>query len=313
MKLRLGARGSALSLVQARLVTAALGSRAEVEIVEVRTTGDRRSAAGEPIGWKGDFTKELDEQLLDGAIDAAVHSLKDVPATLAEGLVLASVPKREDPRDVLVSHPRRNFAALPDGSVVGTSSPRRAAQILAARPRLSVTPARGNVDTRLRRLREGKWDALVLARAGLARLGRLEEIAEVFAETVMLPAVGQGALGIVARAEDEDTRVLLAHIDDLASHEEVIAERSLLGRLEAGCRAPVAGLARAADRTLTLESAVLSADGARVLRDSRSGDAADAAGLGIAAAESLLERGAAAILAEASPEGARRPPNPSAR
>lgn len=298
MTLRLGARGSALSLVQARWVAAALGNRAEVEIVEVRTTGDRRSAAGEPIGWKGDFTKELDEKLLEGAIDVAVHSLKDVPAALAEGLVLAAVPKREDPRDVLLSHPRRMFADLPAGAVVGTSSPRRAAQVLAARPELSVAPARGNVDTRLRRLREGKWDALVLARAGLARLGRLDEIAEVFPETVLLPAVGQGALGIVARAEDEKTRVLLAHIDDLASHEEVIAERSLLGRLEAGCRAPVAALARSSDRTLTLEAAVLSADGSRVIRESRTGDAADAAGLGVSVAESLLERGAGELLAE---------------
>ena len=298
MTLRLGARGSALSLVQARWVATALGNRAEVEIVEVRTTGDRRSAAGEPIGWKGDFTKELDEKLLEGAIDVAVHSLKDVPAALAEGLVLAAVPKREDPRDVLLSHPRRMFADLPAGAVVGTSSPRRAAQVLAARPDLSVAPARGNVDTRLRRLREGKWDALVLARAGLARLGRLDEIAEVFPETVLLPAVGQGALGIVARAEDEKTRVLLAHIDDLASHEEVIAERSLLGRLEAGCRAPVAALARSSDRTLTLEAAVLSADGSRVIRESRTGDAADAAGLGVSVAESLLERGAGELLAE---------------
>lgn len=299
MKLRLGARGSALSLVQARLTAQALGGRAEVEIVEVRTTGDRLSAAGAPIGWKGDFTKELDERLLDGSIDAAVHSLKDVPATLAEGLVLAAVPVREDPRDVLVSHPRRSFADLPAGATVGTSSPRRAAQILAARPELVVAAARGNVDTRLRRLREGKWDALVLARAGLARLSRLEEIVEVFAESVMLPAVGQGALGIVARADDGKTRALLAHLDDLASHGEVIAERSLLARLEAGCRAPVAALARAADRSLTLEAAVLSADGSRALRETQSGDAADAAGLGGAVADRLLEAGAAALLAEA--------------
>jgi hydroxymethylbilane synthase len=296
MKLRLGARGSALSLVQARLIAAALTGRAEVEIVEIRTTGDRRSAAGAPIGWKGDFTKELDEQLLAGEIDAAVHSLKDVPAALPEGLVLASVPKREDPRDVLVSHPRRTFSDLPAGSRVGTSSPRRAAQVLAARPELTILPARGNVDTRLRRLREGKWDALVLARAGLARLSRLEEIAEVFSESVMLPAAGQGALGIVARADDAGTRALLAHLDDPASHDEILAERSLLERLEAGCRAPVAARARVADRSLALEAAVLSADGTRVVRDSRSGEAADAVGLGRAAAEELLSRGAAELI-----------------
>ena len=296
MKLRLGARGSALSRAQARLIALALEDRAEVEIVEIRTTGDRRSAEGKPIGWKGDFTKELDEQLLAHSIDAAVHSLKDVPAELPEGLVLASVPTREDPRDVLVSHPRRTFADLPAGSRVGTSSPRRAAQILAARPELVIEPARGNVDTRLRRLREGKWDALVLARAGLARLSRLDEIVEVFAENVMLPAAGQGALGIVTRADDVDTRALLAHIDDLASHEEVLAERSLLAGLEAGCRAPVAARAKVTDRALTLEAAVLSADGVRVLRETGSGDAADAVGLGRAVAERLLALGAAEII-----------------
>ena len=296
MKLRLGARGSALSRAQARLVASALEGRAEVEFVEIRTTGDRRSAEGKPIGWKGDFTKELDEQLLAREIDAAVHSLKDVPAELPEGLVLASVPTREDPRDVLVSHPRLTFADLPEGSRVGTSSPRRAAQILAARPELVIEPARGNVDTRLRRLREGKWDALVLARAGLARLSRLDEIVEVFAERLMLPAAGQGALGIVTRADDVDTRALLAHIDDLASHEEVLAERSLLAGLEAGCRAPVAARARVSDRALTLEAAVLTADGVRVLRETGSGDAADAVGLGRAVAERLLALGAAEII-----------------
>jgi len=300
MKLRLGARGSALSLVQARLTASALGDRAEVEIVEVRTTGDRRSAAGAPIGWKGDFTKELDEQLVAGGIDAAVHSLKDVPAALRDGLVLAAVPKREDPRDALVSRPRLAFADLPAGSRIGTSSPRRTAQVLAARPDLSVSAARGNVDTRLRRLREGKWDALVLARAGLARLSRLEEIVEVFPESRMLPAAGQGALGIVTRADDVETRALLAHVDDLASHEEVLAERSLLAALEAGCRAPVAALARATDRALTLEAAVFSADGSRSIRETRSGDAADAAGIGKALAERLLELGAAELIAEGS-------------
>jgi hydroxymethylbilane synthase len=302
MKLRLGARGSALSRVQAGLVASALGARgqAEVEIVEVRTTGDRRSAAGAPIGWKGDFTKELDEKLLAREIDAAVHSLKDVPAAIPGGLVLAAVPAREDPRDVLVSHPRLSFAELAAGARIGTSSPRRTAQILAARPELAVTPARGNVDTRIRRLREGQWDALVLARAGLARLSRLEEIAEVFAESLMLPAAGQGALGIVARADDVETRALLSRIDDLASHGEVIAERSALACLEAGCRAPVAALARVAERSLTLEAAVFALDGSRVLRETRSGDAADAVGLGRAVAETLLARGAAELIAGAA-------------
>ncbi len=221
MKLRLGARGSALSLAQAALVTRALSDRTEVELVVVRTTGDRKSSAGEPISWKGDFTRELDEALATGAVDFAVHSLKDVPSAMAAGIVLAAVPRREDPRDALISHPARRFAELAPGARVGTSSPRRRAQLLAARPDLEVVEARGNVDTRVRRLREGRWDAIVLARAGLARLGRLEEIVEIFPEEVLLPAVGQGALALMARAGDARVLEVLAGIDDPASHAEV--------------------------------------------------------------------------------------------
>ena len=298
MKLRLGARGSALSRAQARLIASALEGRAEVEIVEIRTTGDRRSAEGKPIGWKGDFTKELDEQLLAREIDAAVHSLKDVPADLPEGLVARLRAEAGGP----AGRPRRRTRAarsptFPRGARIGTSSPRRTAQILAARPELSGRARREATWTRVcGGSREGKWDALVLARAGLARLSRLDEIVEIFGESVMLPAAGQGALGIVTRADDVDARALLAHIDDLASHEEVLAERSLLARLEAGCRAPVAALARVSDRALTLEAAVLSPDGVRVLRETGSGDAADAVGLGRAVAERLLALGAAELI-----------------
>ena len=164
MRLRLGARGSALSLAQASLVARALANSAEVEIVSVRTTGDRKSAAGAPIGWKGDFTKELDEALLAGRIDLAVHSLKDVPSLIPAGLRLAAVPEREDPSDVLIAPAGQRFATLPAAARIGTSSPRRRAQLLAARPDLEVTDARGNVDTRIRRLEEGRWDGIVLAR-----------------------------------------------------------------------------------------------------------------------------------------------------
>jgi hydroxymethylbilane synthase len=299
MKLRLGARGSALSLAQASLVSRSLAGRAEVEIVEVRTTGDRKSAAGEPISWKGDFTRELDEALRSGAVDFAVHSSKDVPSTMAAGLVLAAVPVREDPRDVLLSHPARRFAELPPKARIGTSSPRRRAQLLAARPGLEVVEARGNVDTRIRRLREGKWDAIVLARAGLARLGRLDEIVEIFPETILLPAVGQGALAIAARADDARVREILAGIDDADSHAEVVCERSLLARLEAGCRAPVAARARASEETLSIEAAVFSADGSRVLRDRFDGPAAEAARIGQDLGERLLAAGAAALIEEA--------------
>lgn len=297
MKLRLGARGSALSLAQARLVAASLKG-AEVEIVTIATTGDRLSAAGSPIEWKGDFTRELDEALLDGRVAFAVHSLKDVPSRLPDGIVLAAVPPREDPSDVLISREGRMFADLPSGARLGTSSPRRRAQLLAARPDLEVLEARGNVDTRLARLAEGRFDAIVLARAGLARLGRLAEISEVLPATLLLPAVGQGALAIFARTDDSEILSLLETLDDAASRREVEAERSLLATLEAGCRAPVAGLARVRDERLTVSAAVFSPNGATALREEVAGLARDAADLGRAAGQRLLERGAAALMAE---------------
>ncbi|HTO89295.1 MAG TPA: hydroxymethylbilane synthase [Thermoanaerobaculia bacterium] len=301
MKLRLGARGSALSLAQANWVARFLAGRAEVDIMTIRTTGDRLSAAGSPIEWKGDFTKELDLALLEGRIDFAVHSLKDVPSSLPQGLELAAVPLREDPSDVLVSQPRRTFGELPPGARLGTSSPRRRAQLLAARPDLQISEARGNVDTRLRRLQEGKWDAIVLARAGLARLGRVSEVCDVFSTEILLPAVGQGALALISRTEDRSTREALSRIDHAGSHREVLAERSLLVTLQAGCHAPVAARARVAGTELTLEAGVFAKDGARVLRDSASGPVEEAESLGRGAAERLLARGAAKLLQETSP------------
>jgi hydroxymethylbilane synthase len=299
MTLRLGARGSALSLAQAALVHRALGGEAAVEVVTVRTTGDRLSAEGAAIGWKGDFTKELDDALLRGRIDLAVHSLKDVPSELPDGLILTAVPLREDPRDVLVAEPRRGFAALPRGARVGTSSPRRRAQLKAARPDLELLEARGNVDTRIRRLREGAFDAIVLARAGLARLGRLDEVAEVFEGDVMLPAVGQGALAIVTRRGDAATKAVVRWLDHAPSHQAVLAERRFLLTLEAGCRAPVAGLARIDGDRLALEGAVFSHDGTRVLRGARQGEAGQAEAVGRLLAEELLGRGAASLIAAA--------------
>lgn len=296
MSLRLGARGSALSLAQASIVQKALGGEGEVEIVVVRTTGDRLSSEGAPIGWKGDFTKELDEALLDGRIDLAVHSLKDVPSALPADLVLAAVPEREDPRDVLVSEPRRTFAELPRGARVGTSSPRRQAQIRAVRPDLEVVPARGNVDTRIRRLREGRFDAIVLARAGLARLGRTDEISEVFEETVLLPAVGQGALAIVTR---HDKTAAVRRLDHAPSHAEVLAERAFLVALEAGCRGPVAGRAKRTAGSLELRGGVFSLDGSSALCGSRHGREEDAEAIGRGLAAELLSRGAAALIAAA--------------
>jgi hydroxymethylbilane synthase len=296
MKLRLGARGSALSLAQAALAERALAPHAQVERVLVRTTGDRRSERGEPIGWKGDFTKEIDEALLSGRIDLAVHSLKDVPSVLPEGLALAAVPEREDPRDVLVSKSRLPLLGLPAGARVGTSSPRRRAQLRRARPDLAVVDARGNVDTRLKRVAEGKWDAVVLARAGLARLGRLEEIVETFSEDVLLPAPGQGALAIVTRADDAEVRALAQRLDDAAAHAEVLAERGLLARLEAGCRAPLAARAKARAGKLTLNAGVFSDDGSSALLETGEGPVEAAEELGREVAERLLARGASALI-----------------
>lgn len=297
--MRLGARASALSLVQASLVQRALGGEEKVELVAVRTTGDRLSAAGAPIGWKGDFTRELDEALAAGRVDLAVHSLKDVPSQLPEGLVLAAVPLREDPSDVLIAHPAARFMELAAGSRVGTSSPRRRAQLLAARPDIEVVEARGNVDTRIRRLHEGRFEAIVLARAGLARLGRLGEISEVFSHAVLLPAVGQGALGIVTRADDARVLGLLRTVDHADSHAEVLAERAFLAVLEAGCRAPVAARACVENGSLRMTGAVFAADASRSLRSGRSGTAAEAVSIGRALAEELLSLGAAALIAEA--------------
>ena len=296
MKLRLGARGSQLSLAQAKLVTRSLQGRAEVELIVIKTTGDRLSAAGSPIEWKGDFTRELDEALLDGRIDFAVHSMKDVPTQVPGELSLAAVPVREDPSDVLISRPRRSFAELPAGARVGTASPRRKAQLLAARPDLTILEARGNVDTRLARLAEGRFDGIVLARAGLSRLARLEEASEVLPASVILPAIGQGALAIYARRDDRVTLSILEALDDPASHREAEAERSLLATLEAGCKAPVAGLARVGNGSLTLSAGVFSPDGSSALREESSGPAAEAVSIGLAAGKRLLDRGAAAMI-----------------
>jgi hydroxymethylbilane synthase len=294
--LRLGARGSALSRAQARLVVQALSPWADVETVVIKTTGDRRSAEGAAVSWKGDFTKELDEALLAGQIDFAVHSLKDVPSRLPDGLALAAVPVREDPSDVLVAQPRRRFDELPSKARVGTSSPRRKAQLLAARPDLEVVAARGNVDTRIRRLQEGRFDAVVLARAGLARLGRLEEICDNFPHGVLLPAVGQGALALIGRSDDSDVRSVLSRLDDPPSHQEVLAERGLLAGLEAGCRAPVAASARVENGTLDLTAGVFAEDGSRSLREEASGSALEGEEIGRAVAERLLARGAADLM-----------------
>jgi len=299
MILRLAARGSALSLAQVEIVRRMLGTAVETEVVTIRTTGDQLSHLDAAIEGKGVFTKEIDEALLSGRADVGVHSLKDLPSKLPAGLVLAVIPAREDPSDALIAHPPRTFAALPRGARVGTSSPRRRSQLLAARPDLQVSDARGNVDTRIRRLREGRWDAIVLARAGLARMHRLHEISEVFSSDVMLPAIGQGALALVTREGDEDSQGMIAALDEPSAHLEARAERALLTMLEAGCRAPLAGRAAASDGRLRLVAAVFSLSGDRSLREEGIGSAESPENLGEAVANKLLARGAAELIEEA--------------
>lgn len=300
MKLRIGARGSALSLAQTEIVAGALRRAGlEVEVVTFRTTGDQLSRLGAEISRKGVFTKEIDEALLEGRVDLGVHSLKDLPSEIREGIVLAAVPPREDPSDVLISRDSVPLSALPAGARIGTGSPRRKAQLLAMRPDFEVIEARGNVDTRIRRLRESRWDAIVLARAGLARLGRLDEVTEVLGPDSMLPAIGQGALALIAREGDSAIADLLVSLDDEASHREALAERTLLRYLEAGCRAPLAGLARHRDGALSLRARVFSPDGRRVLEEEETGPAKNPEALGRRVAEKLLERGAADLIAEA--------------
>ncbi|MEP6802779.1 MAG: hydroxymethylbilane synthase, partial [Acidobacteriota bacterium] len=251
------------------------------------------------ITGKGVFTKEIDDALLDGRADVGVHSLKDLPAELPAGLVLAAVPAREDASDVLVSRPRRKFADLPPGARIGTGSPRRRAQLLSARPDLVVSEARGNVDTRIRRLEEGRWDAIVLARAGLARLERLRDVDDIFGPELLLSAIGQGALALVARAGDTAILEVLASLDHAPSHAEILAERGLLQRLHAGCRAPLAGRAVISGDRMTLSAGVYSLDGRVAMREEAEGPAVSPDELSERVARQLLARGAGPLLEEA--------------
>ncbi len=287
----IGTRGSQLALWQARWVQGRLEG---AEILTIKTTGDRIAAAALPeVGGKGLFTKEIEEALLDGRADVAVHSLKDLPTEMDRRLVIAAVPPREDVRDALVGRPLEN---LPRGARVGTSSLRRAAQLRHARPDLIVENIRGNVDTRLRKLGEGRYDAVVLAVAGLRRLGLADRIAEVLSPEWMCPAAGQGALAVQCRAGDAETQRRLAALDDPQTRAEVTAERALLAELGGGCRVPIGACARAEGSRLRLTAMVASPDGAQLVRVTLDGSVADPEGLGRRAAAELNSRGAADIL-----------------
>ena len=295
--LRLGTRASVLATIQSRWVgdhlASALGR--EFELVEITTEGDRDPQPLAQLGGTGVFVSALREALLDDRIDIAVHSLKDLPTQPAAGLALAAVPVREDPRDVVVARDGMTLGELPVGSRVGTGSPRRAAQLHALGLGLEITDIRGNVDTRIRKVREGAYDAVILARAGLARMGRLDEATEVLDPLQMLPAPGQGALAVETREGDELTREVSV-LDDPRTRVAVTAERAVLATLEGGCAAPIGVLAEIAEgetgEELWVRAAALSPDGTLAVRMSATGDPADATGVGNRLAEQMLDEGA---------------------
>jgi len=297
-----GSRQSELALWQARWVVEQLKKvhpGCVFRIAGMKTKGDHLlDVPLARIGGKGLFTKELENALLAGACDLAVHSMKDLPTRLPEGLAVGAVCRREDPADVLVSRRGLTLQELPRGARIGTSSLRRKAQLLRFRPDLEVVDVRGNLPTRLRKLFEQELDALVLARAGISRLGLEKEITQKIPFSICLPAVGQGSIGVETRADDAETRALLKELDDPQARPAITAERSFLNRLEGGCQVPVGALGRVEGGRLLLEGSVLSLDGQRCVRESISGSPQEAARLGEELAERMLARGAKEILDE---------------
>ena len=298
----LGTRGSTLAMRQSEWVRARLQDLdpdVTVSLHRIHTSGDKiLDVPLAKVGGKGLFVKEIEDALLRGEIDLAVHSMKDVPAVLPAALDVLCVPAREDPRDALISRDGGGFADLKPGARIGTSSLRRQAQLLARRPDITIVMLRGNLDTRLRKLRDGQFDAIVLAAAGLNRLGWAEQITEYLPPDVSLPAIGQGALAIEGRRDDAQVRALVSRLTHMPTWTTVRAERALLHRLEGGCQVPIAAHAVLDGDQLRLDGLVASVDGARVVRDQVLGPAANAEALGVHLAERLLEQGADAILKE---------------
>lgn len=300
-KFILGTRGSKLALWQSEHVAAILKEKAgvDVELQIIKTQGDKiLDVALAKIGDKGLFVKELETALLDGSVDFAVHSSKDIPTQLPEGLILGAFLKRVDPRDVIISKSGKGIDDLQTGSVVGTSSLRRIAQILNRRPDLKIKDVRGNLDTRLRKMEAGEFDAIILAAAGLDRMGWNSHITERISSDVMLSAVGQGAIAVETRSDDEDVRELMAHLEYPETRSTVIAERALLRELEGGCQIPIGALGVLDNGKLKLTGMVASLDGSTLLKDVVVGESVDAEKLGIELAEKLVSMGADKILAE---------------
>ena len=307
----LGSRGSQLALWQANFVKSILerAGSVEVRIEIIRTTGDRITDVplAQVGGSKALFTKEIEEVLLERRIDLAVHSLKDLPAELPAGLTLGAIPAREDARDALISRHGQKLSDLPAGARVGTSSLRRGLQLRRLRPDLSVEPLRGNLDTRLRKLDAGQYDAIVAALAGLKRMGWADRATQVFSVEEMVPAIGQGALAIEARADDKELLAGLNSLRDADTESATEAERAFLRRLGGGCQVPLAAHARVKQERLELAGVVISLDAARAVRGVDSGPQADAEAIGRRLAEKLLQDGARDILA-AIERAALRPP-----
>jgi hydroxymethylbilane synthase len=300
-RLRLGTRASPLARWQADWVAGELRRLGhEIELVPLSTRGDQERAVSlGAIGGQGVFTKELQRALLCDEIDLAVHSLKDLPTEPVAGLELGAIPPRAPTADALVCRKWRSFAELPAGAAIGTGSPRRRAQLWHARPDLRMLDIRGNVDTRLRKLSDGEYHALILAQAGLGRLGLQAEITELLAEDLMLPAVGQGALGIEIRSSDADLLAWLSPLDDADTRAATTAERALLAALRGGCLAPVGAKGEVSEGQLHLRGAVLSGDGSVRLSAEQNGLPGEAGLIGRRVAETLLAQGAASLIAAA--------------
>lgn len=298
--LRIGTRASPLALWQAnhvRDLLRRLAAPREVVLVEIETSGDRiRDASLAQIGGEGVFTREIQRALQSGSVDVAVHSLKDLPTVMVPGLCLAAIPERGPVGDVLVSHKYRGFGALPAGATVATSSLRRRSQALQRRPDLHLVEIRGNVDTRLRKLKERDLDAIILAEAGLVRLGLASLITEVLDPEWMLPAVGQGALGMECRSDDAETLALLARLNHADTRNAVLAERALLRSLGGGCQVPIGAAGIVHEGKLLLRAAVLAPDGSRRIQSRREGDPWAAESLGQELAQTLLAQGARDLL-----------------
>lgn len=300
-KLTIGTRQSLLALWQSNHIAALLRkeySECEVVLKKIVTKGDRiLDVPLAQIGGKGLFTKEIEEDLLNGTVDLAVHSLKDMPTVLPEGLCLTAITERANVGDAFVSNKYATFEELPLGAVVGTSSLRRKAQLLAKRPDLEIRDLRGNVDTRLRKLDEGLYDAIILAAAGLERLGHSDRISSLIPADVCLPAVGQGALAIEARTADKEVRDMLSFLNDLNTKQATDAERAFLGLLEGGCQVPIGVHADVEGENIRIEAIIAALDGSNILRDTINGKADDAVSLGQQLGKKMLAAGGQEILA----------------